>query len=241
MVVGGSPADKPARLVGAGEPIVITPARAWASRAGAKLDAALTRWPVAVAGRTCLDAGASTGGFTDVLLERGARSVVAVDVGRGQLLERLRNDPRVTAFDGTNIRHVTAGAVGGPFEVVVADLAFVSLRTVAPVLAGDLAVGGADLVWLVKPQFEVGRAVAARGRGVVRTPAAWLGAVEGVGHALTGAGAAIMGAMGSPLRGTDGNVEFLVWARAHTTGGLDAATAAAAAVADAGAHDAGRD
>jgi 23S rRNA (cytidine1920-2'-O)/16S rRNA (cytidine1409-2'-O)-methyltransferase len=230
VTVGGAPADKPARLVDATDPIVIAPAREWASRGGAKLDAALERWPVAVAGRRCLDAGASTGGFTDVLLERGAGTVVAVDVGRGQLLERLRRDPRVTVLDSTNVRTLTADDVGGPFELVVADLAFISLRTVAPVLAGALAGEGADLVWLVKPQFEVGREVAARGRGVVRDPAAWQAALEGVGHALGAAGAAIMGAMSSPLRGADGNVEFLVWARAHTAGGLDVTAAAAAAL-----------
>jgi 23S rRNA (cytidine1920-2'-O)/16S rRNA (cytidine1409-2'-O)-methyltransferase len=232
VVVGGAPADKPARLVGAGEPILVTPARQWASRGALKLDAALTRWPITVAGRACLDAGASTGGFTDVLLERGARSVSAVDVGRGQLLERLRNDPRVTVFDGTNVRSVRAADVAGPFDVLVADLAFISLRTVAPVLAGELAVAGADLVWLVKPQFEVGRQVVARGRGVVREPAAWRDAIEGVGHALDQAGAAIMGAMSSPVRGTDGNVEFLVWAKAHAAGGTDPAGAASAALGD---------
>jgi len=122
-------------------------------------------------------------------------------------------------------RTVTIDAVGGRFDLVVADLAFISLRTVAPVLAGELAAEGADLVWLVKPQFEVGRDVAARGRGVVRDPAAWRGALEGVGHALVGEGAAIMGAMSSPLRGADGNVEFLVWARAHSAGGRDVAAA----------------
>jgi 23S rRNA (cytidine1920-2'-O)/16S rRNA (cytidine1409-2'-O)-methyltransferase len=232
VIVGGAPADKPARLVEPSEPILVTPAHRWASRAGAKLDAALARWPITVAGRRCLDAGASTGGFTDVLLERGARHVVAVDVGRGQLLHRLQGDPRVTVLDETNVRHLGVEEAGGPFEVVVADLAFISLRTVAPVLAGDLAGGGADLVWLVKPQFEVGHQVAARGRGVVRGPIAWRGALEGVGHALRAAGAAIMGAMSSPLRGTDGNVEFLMWARAHTTGGLEVGAAATAALAE---------
>jgi 23S rRNA (cytidine1920-2'-O)/16S rRNA (cytidine1409-2'-O)-methyltransferase len=230
--VSGAPADKPARLVEPAEPIVVTAAQRWASRGGAKLDAALERWAVPVDGRRCLDAGASTGGFTDVLLARGARAVVAVDVGRGQLIDRLRRDARVTVLDGTNVRHLTAAEVGGPFEVVVADLAFISLRTVAPVLAHDLATTGADLVWLVKPQFEAGRQVAARGRGVVRDPAEWRAAVEGVGHALEGAGAAIMGAMSSPVRGADGNVEFLVWARAHTPGGVGAEAAAAEALED---------
>ena len=231
VTVSGAPADKPARLVDAAEPIVVEPARRWASRAGTKLDAALDRWGVAVDGRRCLDAGASTGGFTDVLLERGAREVVAVDVGRGQLVDRLRRDPRVTVRDGTNVRHLVAEDVGGAFDIVVADLAFISLRTVAPVLAGDLAAPGADLVWLVKPQFEVGRELASRGRGVVRDPAAWRESVEGVGHALRVAGAAIMGAMSSPVRGADGNVEFLIWARAHADGGAEPGPAADEALA----------
>jgi 23S rRNA (cytidine1920-2'-O)/16S rRNA (cytidine1409-2'-O)-methyltransferase len=156
--------------------------------------------------------------------------VVSVDVGRGQLLERLRRDPRVLALDRTNIRTAALADLGGvAFEVVVADLSFISLRTVAPRLAGDLAAPAADLVWLVKPQFEAGRDAAARGRGVIRDPEAWRAAVAGVGHALTRAGAAIMGAMGSPVRGADGNAEFFVWARAHTPGGLlpDAAADAA--------------
>jgi 23S rRNA (cytidine1920-2'-O)/16S rRNA (cytidine1409-2'-O)-methyltransferase len=233
VIVGGAPADKPARLVDPAEPIVVSPAHRWASRGGGKLDAALDRWDVAVEGRRCLDAGASTGGFTDVLLDRGAREVVAVDVGRGQLVDRLRRDPRVTVRDGTNVRHLVAADVGGAFDVVVADLAFISLRTVAPVLARDLAVPGAELVWLVKPQFEVGREVAARGRGVVRDPAAWRESVEGVGHALREAGAAIMGAMSSPVRGADGNAEFLIWARAHTDGGAEPAAAADEALAGA--------
>jgi len=217
VTVAGAPADKPARLVGPADPILVAAsAAAWASRGGHKLDAALERWEIDAAGRRCLDAGASTGGFTDVLLARGAAEVWAVDVGRGQLLDRLRRDPRVVARDRLNVRLAGIGDLGGqPFDVVVADLAFISLRTVAPVLAGNVASNGADLVWLVKPQFEVGRATAAAGRGVVRDPEAWREALTGVGHALVSQGAAIMGAMTSPLRGADGNVEFLIWARAH--------------------------
>jgi 23S rRNA (cytidine1920-2'-O)/16S rRNA (cytidine1409-2'-O)-methyltransferase len=231
VTVAGAPADKPARLVGSGDPIVVAPGRTWASRGAHKLEAALTSWPIAVADRRCLDAGASTGGFTDVLLTRGARQVVAVDVGRGQLLDRLRRDPRVVVLDRTNIRTAVLSDLGGePFDLVVADLSFISLRTVAPVLAGELALSRADLVWLVKPQFEAGREVVARGRGIVRDPDAWRRALIDVGHALGTAGAAIMGAMSSPLRGADGNVEFVVWARAHTTGGLTPEAAADAAL-----------
>ena len=146
---------------------MVTPAaQEWASRGGHKLAAALDRWAVPVSGRRCLDAGASTGGFTDVLLSRGAAEVWAVDVGRGQLHERVRRDPRVVARDRTNVRTASLEHVGGKaFEVVVADLSFISLRTVAENLAANMALPGADLVWLVKPQFEAGRATATAARG----------------------------------------------------------------------------
>ena len=216
--MAGAPADKPARLVSPGDALKIAPAeRTWVGRGGHKLDAALRQWPVAVAGRRCLDAGASTGGFTDALLAAGAAQVWAVDVGRGQIHERLRQDERVVVRDRTNIRLAALDDLGGtPFEVVVADLSFISLRTVAPVLAGNMAAAAAELVWLVKPQFEAGREVVGAGRGIVRDPAAWRDALVGVGGALEGQRAAIMGVMSSPLRGAEGNVEFLMWARAHT-------------------------
>lgn len=224
MTVAGAPADKPARLVGGDEALVVAPAgNTWASRGGHKLDAALSRWAIPVAGRRCLDAGASTGGFTDVLLMRGAGEVWALDVGHGQLIERLRRDPRVVTRDRTNVRLLDTGALGEPFEVVVADLSFISLRTVAPVLAGNMAAPAAELVWLVKPQFEAGRQAVAAGRGVVRDPLVWRAALMGVGRSLLAQGAAIMGAMTSPLRGADGNVEFLLWARAHQIPGAGAA------------------
>lgn len=234
VTVSGAPADKAARLVDAGDALVVAVAgRRWVSRGGHKLDAALERWSIDVHGRRCLDAGASTGGFTDVLLARGAAQVWAVDVGRGQLHDRLRRHPQVVVLDRTNVRGATVDGVGGaPFDVVVADLSFISLRTVAPVLAGSLAGEGAHLVWLVKPQFEGGREAVAAGRGVVRDPAVWRGALVGVGQALESQGAAVVGAMTSPLRGADGNVEFLIWARAHVgpvVAGLDTAVDAALA------------
>ena len=187
--MGGAPADKPARLVAPGDAVVVAPAEAiWASRGGFKLDAALTRWQIVVEGRRCLDAGASTGGFTDVLLSRGATEVWAVDVGRGQLLERLRRDPRVVAMDRTNIRLCGAADLGGgEFEVVVADLSFISLRTVAPVLAGELAAPGSELVWLVKPQFEAGREIITEG-------------TSGVGFFVIEAGTATVSVGGAEVR-----------------------------------------
>jgi 23S rRNA (cytidine1920-2'-O)/16S rRNA (cytidine1409-2'-O)-methyltransferase len=214
VLVAGSVADKAARQVGPGEPIVVqaAPSR-FVGRGGEKLDAALERFRIAVEGQVALDAGASTGGFTDALLQRGAAHVVAVDVGYGQIHERLRVDPRVTVVERTNIRTATPDTLGhGPFALVVADLSFISLRTVAPALLG-LSRPGADVILLVKPQFECGREEAARGRGVVRDPGVWRRVLEEVSSAYASQGAAMMGVMVSPLAGADGNVEFLVHLR----------------------------
>ncbi|MDQ6726687.1 MAG: TlyA family RNA methyltransferase [Actinomycetota bacterium] len=225
VLVRGAPATKAARLVSADEPVALAgPGPRFVSRGGAKLDAALDRFGVDPEGRIALDAGSSTGGFTDCLLQRGAAGVVAVDVGRGQLHERLRTDPRVTVLERTNVRHLTLadlGMDGSPFDLVVADLAFISLRTVAPALLG-LAAVGADLVLLVKPQFEAGAADASRERGVIRDPRIWRDTVERVLGTFAGHGAAIMGIMVSPLTGAEGNVEFL----AHLRMQVGAATAA---------------
>ncbi|MGH9057084.1 MAG: TlyA family RNA methyltransferase [Acidimicrobiales bacterium] len=245
VLVGGAPADRASRLVAAGEPLeVLGPPPRFVSRAGAKLDAAIARFGVDVAGRRCLDAGASTGGFTDCLLQRGAAVVHAVDVGRGQLHERLRSDRRVVVHERTNIRTATLPGLFQEegFDVVVADLSFISLRAVAGRLV-ELARPGGDLVVLVKPQFEVGRQVVSRGRGVVRDEQAWGQALLGAITALQGAGAAMMGLMVSPVRGADGNVEFLAHlsrAGAPPPGGTaDVERAVAAAVAAVGSAPAG--
>lgn len=220
-------------MVSPAEPIELPgPPPRFVSRGGEKLSAALDRFEVVVEGRRALDAGASTGGFTDCLLQRGAVHVVAVDVGRGQLHERLRGDSRVTALERVNVR--TGDVPGAPFDIVVADLSFISLRTVAARLVGWVGDGG-DLVVLVKPQFEAGRAAASRGRGVIRDPSVWRTALEGVVSAVIAAGATMMGVMVSPLRGADGNVEFLAHFRAGAgaAGGSVAdmiATAVSAAV-----------
>ncbi len=218
VLVGGSLADKAARLVAESEPVVVIErtARRFVSRGGDKLDAALDRFGVDPSGRRCLDAGASTGGFTDCLLRRGASQVVAVDVGHGQLDPSLRNDPRVEVRERTNIRDLAPADVGGRrFDLVVADLSFISLVTVAPVLAGDLAAPGADVVVLVKPQFEAGRAEASRGKGVIRLPGVRRAALERVASAFASQRATIMGVMASPLLGPAGNAEFFIHARAH--------------------------
>jgi 23S rRNA (cytidine1920-2'-O)/16S rRNA (cytidine1409-2'-O)-methyltransferase len=217
VIVGGGPAGKPARLVSAAEPIeVLGPPPPFVSRGGEKLDAALEHFGIDVTGIRALDAGSSTGGFVDCLLTRGAAEVVAVDVGRGQLDERLRRDGRVVVLERTNVRRLGLDQAGGtPFALVVADLSFISLRTVAPVLLGDLAAPDADVVALVKPQFEAGRAEASRGKGVVKDPRVWARVLGEVCSSFRRAGAAMMGAMVSPLTGARGNVEFLVHARAH--------------------------
>ena len=199
--------------------MLVGPAPRYVSRGGEKLDAALTRFAVAVAGRHALDAGASTGGFTDCLLQRGAARVYALDVGHGQLDASLRADPRVTVLERVNARTLSEAVLRdadpdfAPCPLVVADLSFISLRTVVPALAGPVAAPGADLVLLVKPQFEAGRAAVSRGRGVVRDPQEWRAALAGVTSALHDAGTGIVGAMASPLTGPAGNVEFLVHGR----------------------------
>ncbi len=210
VTVGGAPAAKASRLVAPGEPVVVAadPPR-YVSRGGHKLEAALAGFGVSAAGCRAIDVGASTGGFTDCLLQHGAATVVAIDVGRNQLHERLRADPRVASFERTDVRGVDEDAIGGPAPLVVADVSFISLRLVA----ADLCrLATADVVALVKPQFEAGRAEADRGRGVIRDPEVWRRTLLGVCRAVVGAGAAIMGVMVSPLTGAEGNVEFLLHA-----------------------------
>jgi len=177
----------------------------WASRAGAKLLAALDLFAVDPAGLTCLDAGASTGGFTDVLLERGASRVYAVDVGRGQLVQRLRDDARVVSMERTNLR--TLESLPEPIDLATLDLSFISLRLVLPAVRRLLDPAG-RVVALVKPQFEAGRSAVPRG-GVVRDAAVHSEVLRAVGAAAGLAGLPVAGLMRSPVTGTDGNVEFL--------------------------------
>jgi 23S rRNA (cytidine1920-2'-O)/16S rRNA (cytidine1409-2'-O)-methyltransferase len=200
-------------LVAPGEAVaVLPPPRRFVGRAGEKLDAALERFGLGVDGAEVLDAGASTGGFTDCLLQRGAARVVAVDVGYGQLAARLRGDPRVDVRERTNVRSLDPADVG-PFPIVVADLSFVSLTVVAATLVALTAPGG-DLVVLIKPQFEAGRREASRGRGVIRDPEVREAAVQRVRDAFAACGAAMIALMPSPITGADGNVEFLAHFRA---------------------------
>jgi 23S rRNA (cytidine1920-2'-O)/16S rRNA (cytidine1409-2'-O)-methyltransferase len=233
VLVSGAPADKPTRLVAPDEPITLVgPPPPFVSRGGQKLQAALERFAVPVAGHTAIDAGASTGGFTDCLLQHGAARVYAVDVGHGQLHARLRADPRVCVLERVHARDLSvdtlraADPAFAPCGLVTADLSFISLRAVVPALCGPVSAAGADLVLLVKPQFEAGRATVSKGRGVVRDPSAWLDALSGVTSALRDARTGIMGAMVSPLTGPAGNVEFLVHARKGIEGADGAETAA---------------
>lgn len=210
VTVRGVPAGKPATVVDRDAPVAVRAGgREWASRGAHKLLGALDAFPdLAVTGRRCLDAGASTGGFTDVLLDRGAAEVVAVDVGYGQLVWRLRADPRVRVLDRTNVRHVGAEDVGGPVDLTVADLSFIALRTVLPALVACTAAGG-ELLPMVKPQFEVGRERLGAG-GVVRDPALRRDALAGVAAAARELGLVLRGAVASPLPGPAGNVEYFV-------------------------------
>jgi 23S rRNA (cytidine1920-2'-O)/16S rRNA (cytidine1409-2'-O)-methyltransferase len=213
VLVGGAVAAKPSTLVSTADPVALAgPARRWASRGGDKLAPALERLQVPVAGRRCLDAGASTGGFTDVLLAAGAAEVVAVDVGYGQLDLRLRQDPRVTVLDRTNARDLEADQTGGPVDLTVADLSFISLRLVLPALARVTRDDG-DLLLLVKPQFEAGREAVGRG-GVVRDPAARAAAVRAVADSAISLSLGVAGICPSPLPGPAGNLELFLHLRA---------------------------
>ncbi len=216
VLVSGSVALKPGRMVAAAEPIEVLGSRPrFVSRGGEKLDAALTRFGIDVTGRRALDAGSSTGGFTDCLLQSGADTVFAVDVGHGQLHARLRHDARVVSLERTDIRQVTLATVGGaPVDVVTADLSFISVSRAVPVLVGEVAAPGAALLVLVKPQFEAGRVEASKGRGVIRDPEVHRRVLVEVAGALAAAGADIVGFMPSPITGAAGNIEFLLHARA---------------------------
>jgi 23S rRNA (cytidine1920-2'-O)/16S rRNA (cytidine1409-2'-O)-methyltransferase len=215
--VSGVVASKPATGVTTDVAIVVAddPDRPdFASRGGHKLAGALVAFApggLSVDGRRCLDAGASTGGFTDVLLRNGAREVVAVDVGYGQLVWRLRQDDRVVVHDRTNVRDLSLELIGGPVDVVVGDLSFISLELVLDALIGVTSPDG-DLALMVKPQFEVGKDRVGKG-GVVRDPELRAEAVIAVaaGAARRGWGARMVAT--SPLPGPSGNVEFFLWLR----------------------------
>jgi 23S rRNA (cytidine1920-2'-O)/16S rRNA (cytidine1409-2'-O)-methyltransferase len=212
VLVGGARADRPARQVSPDEPVAVEdPAPSFVSRGGRKLDAALSAFDVPVSGRRAVDIGASTGGFTDCLLQRGAAHVVAVDVGRGQLAWRLRTDPRVTVLERTNARELEAEQIGGVVPLAVVDVAFISILLLASALL-RVTTDDADLVLLVKPQFEAGRDRVPRG-GVVRDGAVHAEVLRAVPARLAAVGLPVVGGLASPVLGADGNREFLLHVR----------------------------
>jgi 23S rRNA (cytidine1920-2'-O)/16S rRNA (cytidine1409-2'-O)-methyltransferase len=210
--VGGVPAVKPGALVRADASLAVSPdAASYVSRGALKLEAALDSFDFEVGGRVALDIGASTGGFTEVLLGHGAAKVYAVDVGRDQLHEKLRADPLVVALEGTNARSLDASIVKEPVGAIVADVSFISLTLALPA-ALRLAAPGAWLIALVKPQFEAGRKAVGKG-GIVRSEAAREKAVTRVWGFLEEEGWRVLGVISSPIRGRSGNQEFLIGAR----------------------------
>ena len=196
-------ADEPLHLTSSPEPFV--------SRAGRKLAAALEAFPIEVQGVRAVDVGASTGGFTDCLLHGGAHHVTAIDVGYGQMHWRIRNDPRVEVIERTNIRTSSPSRFGDPFALIVADLSFISLRTVGEVLTG-LGADGANWVLLIKPQFEAGRDAVGKG-GIVREISARHDAVRSVVAFFSTLGVSCHGLIESPITGANGNVEYVAWFR----------------------------
>ena len=213
VTVAGRPATKASTLVSLDEAIdVKAPPRKFVSRAGEKLEAALDRFEISVAARRALDAGASTGGFVDCLLQRGAAHVIAVDVGYGQLDWRLREDNRVTVLERKNVRDLRPEELPYAADVITADLSFISLRlAIGPLRRCSSADG--DFVLLVKPQFEAGRSDVGD-RGVVRDPEVWLRVLESVARHCREEGLSPLSVMPSPLLGPAGNVEFLLHSRA---------------------------
>ena len=235
VLVGGRPAQKAGTMVEAQAEVTLAlPDHPFVGRGGVKLDGALVALGLDPKGTIALDVGASTGGFTDCLLQRGARRVYALDVGAGQLDWSLRRDPRVVVMERINARHLEPGALPEPIGLAVVDVSFISLRLVLPPLRPLLA-EDARVLALVKPQFEVGRRDVGRG-GIVRDPALHLGAVRSVAEAAQAAGFELLGGCPSPLPGAEGNVEFFLLlgaggapaAAGPRTGGLDAAALAAA-------------
>lgn len=220
VVVSGSFADKSSRLVGPDEPIEVLVPKRFVGRGGEKLAHALESFGIRVEGRSILDAGASTGGFTDCVLQRGARRVLALDVGRNQLHEKLKVDPRVTWRDGVNVRDLGPAMMDFPCSLAVVDLSFISLTKVLAALVSSLAPEPGhpvvEMVLLVKPQFEAGRGEASRGRGVIVDPAVHQEAVATVRACAEGLGCGVKDVVQSPIKGAEGNTEFLMWVECAT-------------------------
>jgi 23S rRNA (cytidine1920-2'-O)/16S rRNA (cytidine1409-2'-O)-methyltransferase len=211
VTVNGAPAKAASQPVAEDAILAYADAHHWVGRGALKLDHALTLWPVTVQGRTVLDLGASTGGFTEVCLVRGAARVFAVDVGSGQMHPRVVADPRVINLEQTDARDLTPALIPEPPQLIVCDASFIGLAKVLPA-ALSLAEPDADLITLVKPQFEASGPGGTK-KGVVRDPAAQRAALTSVSNWLEGEGWAVQATTESPITGGDGNVEFLLWAR----------------------------
>ncbi len=207
--VNGQVALKPSQGVPPGAQVEVVAPPPFVSRGGEKLAAALAAFAIPVAGRVCADVGASTGGFTDCLLQQGAAKVYAVDVGKGQLHWKLRTDPRVVVLEGTNARHVEK--LPEPVTLVTMDVSFISVRALLPVVRRWFGPTGGEAVVLIKPQFEAGREEAARGQGVIRDPAVHRRVLQEVLSFAQAHGYGVRGLIPSPIRGPKGNVEFLAW------------------------------
>ena len=214
VTVSGAPATKSSRLVAPGEPIAVVAERRWVGRGAEKLDHALEVWSIDVRDRCVIDAGSSTGGFTQCLLSRGAKTVCAVDVGRNQLHEKVRADPRVVVREQTDVRHLDVSDLPFACSLLVADLSFISLVTVMSKLVGlvtpEPGHQRTELVLLVKPQFEVGRREASKTKGVIRDPALRTAALAKVEESVEANGAVVVGTCESPILGAEGNVEYLM-------------------------------
>ncbi len=215
VTVGGAPATKASRMVDASEAVLVHgPPPKFVSRAGAKIEGAIEHFELQpfVKDARVLDAGASTGGFTDCVLQYGASEVVAVDVGHNQLHEKLVGDSRVHSMERTNLRTVDPAVLGPQVDLVVGDLSFISLALVLDTLSAAAAPGGIYAL-LVKPQFEAGRTEVSKGKGIIDNPLIWRRVLAEVSAALLERNAAIMGVMVSPITGSDGNVEFILLGR----------------------------
>lgn len=214
VTVSGAFADKASRMVASDEPIEVLFEKRFVSRGGEKLEYALEQFGVSVVDRSVLDAGVSTGGFTDCALQRGALRVFAVDVGRNQLHERMKADSRVTWRDGVNVRDLVIEDMAFPCSLVVADLSFISLEKVLPalmsVVTSEPEYEMPQMVLLVKPQFEAGRVEVSRGKGVITDPAIHAAACDNIATVVRNLGGEVAGTVESPIKGAEGNTEFLM-------------------------------
>lgn len=211
VLVNGHPAVKPGQIVKLDDAITVKERPKYVSRGGLKLEGALASFGIGVTGLVCLDAGSSTGGFTDCLLQHGATKVYAFDVGTNQLVWKIRTDPRVTAREQFNLRHLQPGDVPEPVDLAVFDLSFISLTLVLPAVMGVLRQDKTQIVCLIKPQFELRRGDIGQG-GIVRDPVLHQQAVDRIRHFVEGCpGFRWQGCVPSPIKGTDGNTEFLAW------------------------------